>query len=55
MLYGMRTTTQQELVKEGYKTRVYVPYGSDWYGFFMRRLAERPANIAFALKGMAIK
>lgn len=55
MLYGMRTTTQQELMKEGYKTRVYVPYGSDWYGFFMRRLAERPANIAFALKGIAIK
>ncbi len=55
MLYGMRTATQQQLVKEGYKTRVYVPYGKDWYGFFMRRLAERPANIAFALKGMTAK
>jgi proline dehydrogenase len=55
MLYGMRTTTQKELVKEGYKIRVYVPYGNDWYGYFMRRLAERPANIAFALKGMTRK
>ncbi|KKI89465.1 proline dehydrogenase [Bacillus sp. SA1-12] len=55
MLYGMRTATQKELVKEGYKMRVYVPYGNDWYGYFMRRLAERPANIAFALKGMTKK
>jgi proline dehydrogenase len=55
MLYGMRTTTQKDLVKEGYKMRVYVPYGNDWYGYFMRRLAERPANIAFALKGMTKK
>jgi proline dehydrogenase len=55
MLYGMRTTTQKELVKEGYNMRVYVPYGNDWYGYFMRRLAERPANIAFALKGMTRK
>ncbi|MEH7379420.1 proline dehydrogenase [Bacillus sp. JJ1533] len=52
MLYGMRTKTQLELVKEGYKFRVYVPYGMDWYGYFMRRLAERPANISFAFKGM---
>nr|WP_205603839.1 proline dehydrogenase [Bacillus mesophilus] len=55
MLYGMRNTTQKELVKEGYKVRVYVPYGLDWYGYFMRRLAERPANIAFALKGITKK
>lgn len=55
MLYGMRSTTQRELVKEGYNMRVYVPYGRDWYGYFMRRLAERPANIAFALKGMTKK
>jgi proline dehydrogenase len=40
------------LVKEGYKMRVYVPYGTDWYGYFMRRLAERPANVAFMLKGI---
>lgn len=55
MLYGMRTSTQQALVKEGYSMRVYVPYGVDWYGYFMRRLAERPANIAFAFKGMTKK
>ncbi|TDL87673.1 proline dehydrogenase [Vibrio vulnificus] len=52
MLYGMRNKTQYELVKQGYKMRVYVPYGLDWYGYFMRRLAERPSNIAFAFKGM---
>lgn len=52
MLYGMRSKTQLDLVKQGYKVRVYVPYGSDWYGYFMRRLAERPANISFAFKGM---
>ncbi|MDC3412330.1 proline dehydrogenase [Aquibacillus sp. 3ASR75-11] len=52
MLYGIRTDRQDELVKEGYKMRVYVPYGDDWYGYFMRRLAERPANVAFVLKGI---
>ncbi|WP_409302561.1 proline dehydrogenase family protein [Peribacillus sp. SCS-155] len=52
MLYGIRNERQLELVKEGYKMRVYVPYGTDWYGYFMRRLAERPANVAFVLKGM---
>ncbi|MGM9988109.1 MAG: proline dehydrogenase family protein [Bacillaceae bacterium] len=52
MLYGIRTERQLELAKEGYKMRVYVPYGTDWYGYFMRRLAERPANVAFVLKGM---
>ena len=52
MLFGIRTERQLELVKEGYKMRVYVPYGNDWYGYFMRRLAERPANVAFVLKGM---
>ncbi|GIN90578.1 proline dehydrogenase family protein [Siminovitchia terrae] len=51
MLYGMRNKTQLELVEQGYKMRVYVPYGRDWYGYFMRRLAERPANISFAFKG----
>ncbi|CAM4048651.1 proline dehydrogenase [Bacillus manliponensis] len=55
MLYGIRTERQLELVKEGYKMRVYVPYGNDWYGYFMRRLAERPANVAFVLKGMVKK
>ncbi|WP_057912092.1 proline dehydrogenase family protein [Peribacillus muralis] len=52
MLYGIRNEKQIELVKEGYKVRVYVPYGTDWYGYFMRRLAERPANIAFVVKGL---
>lgn len=52
MLYGIRTQTQLELAKEGYRVRVYVPYGNDWYGYFMRRLAERPANVAFVLKGL---
>ncbi|KQL40221.1 proline dehydrogenase [Bacillus sp. FJAT-25509] len=55
MLYGIRTERQLELVKEGYNMRVYVPYGTDWYGYFMRRLAERPANVAFVLKGMFSK
>ncbi len=55
MLYGIRPDRQQELVKEGYTMRVYVPYGTDWYGYFMRRLAERPANVAFVLKGMLRK
>ncbi|MFC0270885.1 proline dehydrogenase family protein [Metabacillus herbersteinensis] len=55
MLYGIRPERQLELVKEGYRMRVYVPYGNDWYGYFMRRLAERPANVAFVLKGMLKK
>jgi proline dehydrogenase len=55
MLYGIRPERQLELVKEGYKMRVYVPYGNDWYGYFMRRLAERPANVAFVLKGILKK
>lgn len=52
MLYGIRTDLQKKLVQEGYRVRVYVPYGNDWYGYFMRRLAERPANVAFVLKGI---
>ncbi len=52
MLYGIRTDLQQRLVEEGYPLRIYVPYGQDWYGYFMRRLAERPANVAFVLKGI---
>jgi proline dehydrogenase len=55
MLFGIRVERQHELVKEGYKLRVYVPYGTDWYGYFMRRLAERPANVAFVLKGVMKK
>lgn len=52
MLYGICEELQKKLVKEGYKVRVYVPYGIDWFGYFMRRLAERPANVWFVLKNM---
>ncbi|WP_204554168.1 proline dehydrogenase family protein [Bacillus ectoiniformans] len=55
MLYGICTERQHELANEGYKMRVYVPYGTDWYGYFMRRLAERPANVAFIVKGIMKK
>jgi proline dehydrogenase len=47
MLYGIRREEQLELVREGYNMRVYVPYGHEWYPYFMRRLAERPANVVF--------
>jgi proline dehydrogenase len=47
MLYGVRRDLQEQIVKEGYRMRVYVPFGSQWYPYLMRRLAERPANIAF--------
>ncbi|MEC1522740.1 proline dehydrogenase [Neobacillus niacini] len=50
-LYGFRNELQLSLVKEGYTVRVYVPFGNDWFGYFMRRLAERPQNIGFALRG----
>ncbi|KIL40097.1 proline dehydrogenase [Gordoniibacillus kamchatkensis] len=52
MLYGIREDLQRRLVQEGYKVRVYVPYGVDWFGYFMRRLAERPANVWFVLKNL---
>ncbi|MYL58409.1 proline dehydrogenase [Virgibacillus halodenitrificans] len=52
MLYGIRLDLQQRLRMEGYKVRVYLPYGNDWYGYNMRRLAERPANVLFVLKGV---
>ncbi|MDR6224347.1 proline dehydrogenase family protein [Desmospora profundinema] len=52
MLYGIRTQLQLDLVKEGYPVRVYVPFGTDWYAYFMRRLAERPANVNFVLRSM---
>ena len=55
MLYGIRPERQDQLAKEGYTMRVYVPYGTDWYGYFMRRLAERPANVIFVLKGILKK
>jgi proline dehydrogenase len=52
MLYGIRRDLQESLVKEGWRVRVYVPYGEFWYPYFMRRLAERPANIWFVMKNM---
>ncbi|RBW71249.1 proline dehydrogenase family protein [Bacillus taeanensis] len=52
MLYGICVERQLQLAEEGYRMRVYIPYGKDWYGYFMRRLAERPANVTFVLKGV---
>ncbi|MCA1552861.1 MAG: proline dehydrogenase family protein, partial [Chloroflexi bacterium] len=52
MLYGIRRERQVRLVKEGYRFRVYVPYGTQWYPYFMRRLAERPANLFFLLRNL---
>jgi proline dehydrogenase len=50
MLFGVRRELQRRLVREGYNVRVYLPFGSDWYPYFMRRLAERPANVLFLAK-----
>ncbi len=47
MLYGVRTDLQRQLVADGYRVRIYVPYGTEWFPYFMRRLAERPANLGF--------
>lgn len=52
MLYGVRRDLQERLVQEGYRVRVYVPYGTQWYPYLMRRLAERPANVAFIAGNM---
>ncbi|NPA91271.1 MAG: proline dehydrogenase [Chloroflexi bacterium] len=51
-LYGIRRERAQQLVDEGYRMRIYVPYGSQWYPYFMRRLAERPANLLFFLRAL---
>jgi proline dehydrogenase len=53
MLYGVRRDLQRMLVDRGYTVRVYVPFGREWYPYFMRRLAERPANVGFMLKAIA--
>ncbi|NUR49505.1 MAG: proline dehydrogenase, partial [Hamadaea sp.] len=55
MLYGVRPEEQRRLVREGYQVRVYVPYGTQWYGYLMRRLAERPANMMFFARALASK
>ncbi len=52
MLYGVRRDLQRRLVKEGYNVRIYVPFGREWYPYFMRRLAERPANVFFIAKNL---
>jgi proline dehydrogenase len=52
MLYGIRRDLQQQLVREGYQLRLYVPYGEAWYPYFMRRLAERPANVFFLARNL---
>lgn len=52
MLYGIRPGLQRQLAEEGYRVRAYVPYGRQWYPYFMRRLAERPANVLFLLRNL---
>lgn len=52
MLYGIRSDLQRQLVREGYNLRVYIPYGTQWFPYFMRRLAERPANVLFFLRNL---
>jgi proline dehydrogenase len=52
MLYGIRRDLQQQLAAEGYRMRVYVPYGNEWYPYYMRRLAERPANVWFVVSNL---
>lgn len=52
MLYGIRTDLQARLVREGYRVRVYIPFGQDWFPYFMRRLAERPANLLFFARNL---
>lgn len=52
MLYGVRRDLQRELVKQGWRMRVYIPFGTEWYPYFMRRLAERPANAIFIAKNL---
>ena len=55
MLYGIRPAEQQRLAKLGHQMRVYVPYGTDWYGYLVRRLAERPANLGFFARSLITK
>ena len=53
MLYGIRRDLQASLVSQGYRVRVYIPFGHQWFPYFMRRLGERPANVGFVLRGIA--
>jgi proline dehydrogenase len=52
MLYGVRRDLQERLLREGWQVRIYVPFGSEWYPYFMRRLAERPANVMFVIRSL---
>jgi len=52
MLYGIRTDLQQKLVRDAYRMRIYIPFGRDWFPYFMRRLAERPANLVFFIRNL---
>ena len=52
MLYGIRDDEQRRLAAAGHTVRVYTPYGDEWYGYFMRRLAERPANLLFFARSL---
>jgi proline dehydrogenase len=52
MLYGIRRDLQQALIADGYRVRVYIPFGREWFPYFMRRLGERPANVGFVLRGV---
>ncbi len=52
MLYGIRRDLQRQLLEQGYRVRIYVPFGTEWYPYFMRRLAERPANVLFVLRSV---
>jgi len=52
MLYGVRRDLQQQLIREGYRVRVYVPFGGAWYPYLMRRMAERPANMFFVINSV---
>ena len=52
MLYGIRRDLQRRLVREGWRMRVYIPFGTEWYPYFMRRLAERPANVFFIARNL---
>lgn len=55
MLYGIRSDEQIRLAAEGHRMRVYTAYGTDWYGYFMRRLAEKPANLLFFARSILTK
>jgi proline dehydrogenase len=52
MLYGVRRDVQRRLADEGYRVRIYLPYGTQWYRYLMRRMAERPANLLLFLRSL---